>query len=201
MTITLILSIITGFVSFAAFRNIDLMNKLKFNSWQIYHKKEWYRMITHAFVHADWAHLLINIMVFISFGDNVERYFHFYFGGKATLYYLLLYFLAIIFSSSFDLFKYKDNYMYNAVGASGAVSAVLYTSVLFEPMAKVYFFGLLPIPGILFGILYLVYSYYMAKKANDNIGHNAHFWGAIFGIIFPIILKPALFIVFLDKLF
>jgi membrane associated rhomboid family serine protease len=201
MTITLAISLATGLVSFAAFRNNKIAEKLKFNAYLITQHKQWYRIITHAFVHADWAHLLINIMVFISFGNNVEQYFILYFNSKGKIYFLILYFLSIIFSSLYDLVKQKNNYHYNAVGASGAVSAVLYASVFFEPLAKVYFFGILPIPGILFAILYLFYSYYMAKKSNDNIGHYAHFWGAVFGFLFPLFLNPQLFSIFIDKLF
>jgi len=200
MTLTFAISIITGVVSFAAFRNPDIANKLKFNAYDIYHKKQWYRMITYAFVHADWGHLLINLMVFISFGDNVEAYFKYFFGDLGKAYFLFLYFSSIIISSVYDLFQQKNNHWYNAVGASGAVSAVLYASVFFDPLAKVYFFGILPIPGILFAVLYLFYSYYMAKKSNDNIGHYAHFWGAVYGFIFPLILNPQLIHIFTGKL-
>ena len=200
MSITLFISIVTGVVSFLAFRNDDLMSKLRFNAYLIYHKKQWYRVFSHALVHADWVHLIINIMVFISFGRNVEYRFAQYFGDNAGVFFILLYLGGIFFSSVYNIYKQKDNHWYNAVGASGAVSAVLFTSVFFDPMNMVRFYGIIPIPGIVFAVLYLVYSYYMAKKSNDNIGHEAHFFGAVFGFIFPLLLNPNLINLFIDNL-
>ncbi len=200
MSITLFISVLTGIVSFLAFRNDDLMSKLRFNAYLVYHKKQWYRIFSHALVHADWAHLIINIMVFISFGRNVEYRFAEYFGNNASLFFIILYVGGVLFSSVYNVFKQKDNHWYNAVGASGAVSAVLFASVFFDPMSLIYFFGIVPIPGIIFAGLYLVYSYYMAKKSNDNIGHEAHFFGAVFGFLFPLILNPSLISLFFEKL-
>ena len=90
---------------------------------------------------------------------------------------------------------------YNAVGASGAVSAIVFASIFFAPMSKLLVFGILPLPAILFGILYLGYSYYMSKKSVDNVAHDTHFWGAVFGFIFPMLIKPELYNVFLSQLF
>jgi membrane associated rhomboid family serine protease len=131
----------------------------------------------------------------------VERYFSYYFGPAGKNYYLLLFFGSVIFSSLWSLLKQKNNYYYSAVGASGAVSAILFTAIFFDPWSSIYFFGLLPIPGILFGGLYLYYSWYMSKKNVDNIGHDAHFLGAVFGFFLPVILRPALFMDFMDHLF
>jgi membrane associated rhomboid family serine protease len=90
--------------------------------------------------------------------------------------------------------KHKDDYSYTAVGASGAVSAVVFASIIFDPWSKLIIFPIpIGIPAILFGFLYLIYSWYMGKKNIDNVGHDAHFWGAVFGFVFTIILKPALF--------
>jgi membrane associated rhomboid family serine protease len=100
----------------------------------------------------------------------------------------------------FSIFKHKNNPYYSAVGASGAVMAVVFTTIFFDPWNKLWFFGVIPIPGIVFGILYLAYSVYMGKKNADNIGHDAHFTGAIFGFIFPILINFQLVSIFLDKL-
>lgn len=200
MSITLFIAVLTGIVSFLAFRNDNIMSKLKFNAYLIYHKKQWYRVFSHALVHADWAHLIINIMVFVSFGRNVEYRFAEYFGENSNLLFVLLYVGGVFFSSVYNIYKQKDNHWYNAVGASGAVSAVLFASVFFDPMSLVYFFGIVPIPGIVFAVMYLAYSYYMAKKSNDNIGHEAHFFGAVFGFVFPILINPSLVSLFFDKL-
>jgi membrane associated rhomboid family serine protease len=198
MSITLIISIITVVVSIIAFRNKDIKEKLSFNPYKITHNNEYHRIFTHALIHADLMHLLINIMVFISFGDAVEYYFKDVFAVKSELYYITLYLGAILFSSLYGLIKNKDNIYYSSVGASGAVSAVLYTAVLFQPINSIYFFGVVPIPGIIFAVIYLLYSYQMSKKSNDNIAHDAHFFGAVFGFIFPIILMPSLFINFVN---
>jgi membrane associated rhomboid family serine protease len=116
-------------------------------------------------------------------------------------YFLLLYVGGTVFSNLYALYKHKNNYYYNAIGASGAVAAALFTFIFLNPWEKVYFFGIIPIPGIIFAGLYLLYSYQMSKKELDNVAHDAHFLGAIFGIIFPVILRPRLFDSFIEQLF
>jgi len=177
------------------------MSKLQFNAAQIIHRKEYYRLISHAFIHANWSHLGVNMLVLFFFGRNIETYFDYYFGRSANAYFVLLYFGGILASNIWSLAKNRNNYYYNAVGASGAVSAVLFASIFFDPWNLLYFFAIIPIPGIVFAIGYLFYSYYMSKKKNDNVAHDAHFLGAVFGFIFPILLKPSLFDKFIDNLF
>lgn len=198
---TLILIAITVVVSYAAFSSPKLMEQLQFNASKVYYKKEYHRLITHAFVHANWEHLIVNMIVLYSFGTVLEKYFADSFGSRHTLYYLLLYLGGILFSNIYALIKHHKNYFYNAVGASGAVSAVLFAAIFFSPWDSIYFFFVLPIPGIVFAVLYLVYSYQMSNKQKDNVAHDAHFLGAVFGFFFPVILNPQLFQVFLDKLF
>lgn len=200
-TVTLILILIISLISILSFSQPATMAQLEFNAFQIYHRKQYYRMFTHAFVHANWEHLIVNMIVLFSFGTLVEQYFFQEFGSVGTYYYLFLFFGSVIFSSLLSLYKQKDNYNYNAVGASGAVSAILFTAIFFDPWSPIYFFGILPIPGILFGGLYLYYSYYMSTKKMDNIGHDAHFLGAIFGFVLPIFIRPSLFLVFIEALF
>ncbi len=200
-TVTLILILIISLISVLAFSQPATMAQLEFNAFQIYHRKQYYRMITHAFVHANWEHLIVNMIVLYSFGTLVEQYFFQEFGSVGTYYYLFLFFGSVIFSSLLSLYKQKDNYNYNAVGASGAVSAILFTAIFFDPWSPIYFFGILPIPGILFGGLYLYYSYYMSTKKMDNIGHDAHFLGAIFGFVLPIFIRPSLLMTFFEALF
>lgn len=132
------------------------------------------------------------MLVLYSFGDVVEQYFHYYFPTTWIFLYLILYVAGIIISTLFSYFRYKNNPAYNAVGASGAVSAVLFASILFYPTGKIYMFFIpIPIPAFIFGALYLLYSYIMARRNRDNIGHDAHFWGAVFGIAFTIICRPS----------
>ena len=198
---TIVIIIITSLVSILAFSQHDVMSRLQFNAYQVVHRKEYFRVFTHAFLHANWEHLLINMIVLWSFGTAVEHYYYMYFGSDGMIFYLVLYFGAIFFSSLGGLIKQKNNYYYNAVGASGAVSAVVFSAIFFAPWNKIYFFGLLPIPGVVFAVLYLVYSYQMSKRNVDNVGHDAHFLGAIFGFILPIIIRPSLFIEFINNLF
>lgn len=191
----------TTLVSYLAFQNISLMEKLRFNAAKVIHKKEYYRLISHAFVHANWTHLLVNMFVLFFFGPHIEQYFGYLFGNKAIAYFLLLYFGGILVSNAWSLIKHQNNYYYNAVGASGAVSAVLFAAIFFDPWQKLLLFAVLPIPGILFALGYLFYSYQKGKKEDDNVAHDAHLLGSVFGFIFPILLKPNLFEQFIDKLF
>jgi membrane associated rhomboid family serine protease len=198
---TTIIILITAVISISAFSKRDIMERLQFNAYQVYHRKEYFRLITHAFLHGSWEHLIINMIVLWSFGQSVEHYFRMYFGSNGAYYFLGLYFGAVLFSSLWSLYKQKNNYYYNALGASGAVSAIVFSAIFFAPWSKIYFFGILPIPGIVFGVLYLVYSYKMGKKNMDNIGHDAHFLGAVYGFILPILLRPSLLNEFINKLF
>jgi membrane associated rhomboid family serine protease len=200
-TITLILILVISLISAISFTQKETMAQLQFNAYKIVHRKQYYRILTHAFVHANWEHLIVNMIVLYSFGTAVEKYFRYYFGSAATSNYLILFFGSAVFSILWSLYKQKNNPYYNAVGASGAVSAILFTAIFFDPWNNIYFFGILPIPGIIFGGLYLYYSYYMSTKKSDNIGHDAHFLGAIFGFSLPIILRPSLLAGFLDMLF
>jgi membrane associated rhomboid family serine protease len=200
-TTTLMLILIIALTSAMSFSQRDTLNQLQFNAYKIIHRHQYYRILTHAFVHANWEHLIVNMIVLYSFGTIVERYFQFSFGSIGTTYYLILFFGSVIFSTLLSLYKQKDNPYYNAVGASGAVSAILFTAIFFQPWEPIYFFGILPIPGIIFGGLYLYYSYYMSTKKSDNIGHDAHFLGAVFGFFFPVILQPSLLMDFIKVLF
>ncbi len=201
MNITIFIVIITSIVSIIAFQNHEIFDKFKFNAFAVKHSGQWYRAFTYGLLHADWAHLAINMFVLYSFGGVVELIFKSIFPEKYILYFLLLYIGGISFSIIFDMKKYKDEPSYNAVGASGAVSAIVFASILLYPIGKIsLLFIPIGIPSFVFGILYLVYSAYMDKKKIDNIGHSAHFWGAVFGFVFPILIKPTLFVGFINQI-
>ncbi len=194
MSISIGIIALTVIVSLVAFNNRELFRRLVFSPYDIKHFKNSYRFLSYGLIHADWVHLLVNMMVLYSFGRIVEASYIGLFGIKGILYYLLLYIGGIALSTLPSYGKHKNDYSYTAVGASGAVSAVVFASIIFSPLSKIYIFPLpIGIPAILFAVLYLVYSWYMGKKNLDNVGHDAHFWGAIFGFVFTIILKPALF--------
>jgi membrane associated rhomboid family serine protease len=200
ISINIIIIIVISVVSISAFNRYDIMGKLQFNAWQIVHRKEIYRIFSYGLVHGSWIHLLINMFVLYSFGRAVLFYFDQAFDGGATIRYLILFVSAIAVSTISTINKEKDNPHYNAVGASGAVSAVVFSSILFNPYSPIYLFGIIPIPGIVFGVLYIIYSKHMAGKNIDNIGHDAHYYGALYGLIFPIFYKPELAIHFFNEL-
>lgn len=199
--ITIFLVIITALVSILAFQNQELSDKLRFNAWLIYKKQEGWRFLSYGLIHADWMHLMVNMFVLYSFGPFVEEYYRWHYGPPAPFYFLLLYIGGLAFSVAGSFARHKENPHYNAVGASGAVSAVVFSVMVFEPMAPLrIIFIPIDIPAILFGFLYLVYSAWMSKKGTDNIGHDAHFWGAVFGFVFTIALKPSLFLSMIQKI-
>ena len=202
---TILLIIITSAISIMAFNNREIFDKLQLNPYSVYHKKQWYRVISHGFLHADWAHLFVNMFVLFFFGRSVENEFErLAINGtiKSPVFsFVLLYFASMVFATVTSIAKQKDNIWYNSVGASGAVSAILFTHIFFQPLAKLYFYAVIPIPGIIFGVLYLGYSHYMSRRGNDNINHDAHFIGAVFGFLFPLLLEPKLINVFLGQLF
>ncbi|MBP1594074.1 MAG: hypothetical protein H6Q12_1092 [Bacteroidetes bacterium] len=167
--ITYIIIGITAVISFLCFNNQELFYKLAFNPYRTIKNKEWHRLITHGFVHADTNHLLINMFTFWSFGTYIEEGFDVL--GFGTSGFLGLYFGGMIVASLYDLIKHKNDPYYNSVGASGAISAPLY----------------------------LVYCQYMNKKGGGNINHNAHFYGAVYGLIYPLLLEPKLFYAFLSN--
>ena len=193
-----ILAIGTAIVSIYAFQNREMTNKLILSPYLVVHKKQWYRVITHAFIHANWMHLLFNLIALWSFGMAVVQYFSFVTSYPKLCFYLL-YFIGIIVASVADLVKQKDNFSYLSLGASGGVSAVIFSAIFFNPWSTVLIF-FIPCPGIVFGVLYLWYSSYMSKKSGDNINHGAHFYGAVFGFLYPLMINPFSISIFIDQL-
>jgi membrane associated rhomboid family serine protease len=204
LNLTLLIVIITVAISMLAFRRRELFYRLDLSPYRLVQEKEYYRIFTSAFLHADYIHLGINMLVLYSFGTGIERIFAeleeqgVIFSGP--FFYLLLYVSSIALSSVTTVTRYRNTPEYSSIGASGAVSAVLFTYIFFAPLQKIYFYAVLPIPGILFGVLYLGYSSYMGRRNSDNINHAAHFWGAVVGFLFPLLLEPALLGVFINNL-
>lgn len=197
---TLPIVIITCIVSIVCFRRRDVFEKLLLSPYRVKHSREWWRIISHGFVHADYVHLAVNMLVLYSFGGAIEGWL----GAGITHFpivrYLILYFGGMVVAGIPDLVKRKDVYDYASVGASGAVSAVLFAFIFFQPWSKLYFMGVLPIPGIIFGPLYLWYSSYMSKRGGDNVNHDAHFYGAVFGFVYPMFIEPSLLWHFVNQL-
>lgn len=197
--ITTIIMAITVLVSLLAFNDANLKAKLIFEPYHIKRFGEWYRFFTSGLIHADIVHLALNMYVLYGFGQLTETYFVLAFGSTGPFAYALMYTSAIALASVYSYFKHQDNPYYAALGASGAVSAVVFSSILFNPWAKIsIIFIPVGIPGVVMGVLYLLYSQYKGRKEDDNIGHDAHFYGAVFGFIFPLLLKPTLIIDFVN---
>lgn len=202
LVITLIIIAITVIVSLLCFYGGLDFNAMKFSAYDVWHRKKWWQMLTHGFVHGGWGHLFFNMLTLFFFGRVVEEYFAAVWGTPmGQILYVVLYLTAIVVSSMWDLVKYRDDWNYSAVGASGAVSAILFASILFEPKMGIYIYLIpIPVPGYIFAPLYLLYCWYMAKRNADNIGHTAHLWGAVYGLLFPLALRPDIFQHFLHQL-
>ena len=200
--ITLILIVVTTAVSLLCFSRQEAFNGLKFSAYAVWHRRQWYRMLSYGLVHGGWGHLLFNMITLYCFGRIVEQYFAAAFGATTgPVLYVVLYVTALIVSTVGDLIKFRDDPYYSAVGASGAVSAILFAAILFEPKMGIYIYLIpIPVPAFIFAPIYLIYCIVMARKDVDNIGHSAHFWGAVYGILFPLLLRPDIFQHFLTQL-
>ena len=188
MSVTLILLVITVIISLIAFSNRKLMDSLIFYPVAIVQENQLYRFLSYGFIHADFMHLFFNMYAFYLFGGTTENAFIEIFGANGTILYILMYFLSLIVCVIPDYIKNKSNPNYRSLGASGAISAVVFAYILINPLQGI---GLLFIPvfipGFLFGILFLVISYFLGKKGGSSVNHSAHIWGAIFGIVFLIV--------------
>jgi membrane associated rhomboid family serine protease len=199
--ITLIIIGITVLVSIAAMQNETLKNKMMFNAYMIHHRKEGYRFISNGLIHADWIHLGFNMYALYMFGRGVEEMYGDVYGGKGPFFFILLYVGALVMSSLYSYEKNKNNIYYNALGASGAVSAVVFAFIVLNPTAQLGFMFIpVPIPAYLFGLILLGIEHYLSRRGNTGIAHDAHFWGSIFGAVFTLALKPSLAIEFISKI-
>ena len=188
MNILLIVIIaLTVIVSFKGFEDINFFRKFEFHIGSI-RAGEQFRMISSAFLHADISHLAFNMLTLYFFAPIVYGYLR-------NFTFALVYVASLIFGSLLTLLFHKNDYSYRAIGASGAVTGVLYSAILLQPdMSLFLFFIPIPIPAYIFGIGYLLYSIYGMKAKRDNIGHTAHFGGAIGGYVITLIIKPSLFV-------
>lgn len=189
LSMTVIIIIVTVLVSISAFRSEKVMDDLIFYPPAVTTNRQYYRFISCGFIHADIAHLAFNMISLFLFGKFVEEQFRNIFEQAGNLLYIGMYLLALIVSILPTYFKNKDNYQYRSLGASGAVSAVVFAGLMIAPYVKVGFFIIPPvIPGFVFGPLYLLISFWLDKKGGDNINHSAHIWGALFGVAFLIVV-------------
>ncbi len=201
ISITLIIIVITVIISWQALENRNKLELLKHSPYQEARTGQWYRFLSSGFVHGSIIHLALNMYVFYIFGEYVEQYFIIRLGGTwGRILYLLFYLAAIIVADIPTYLKHKDNPGFASVGASGAVSGILFIFIMIKPWAILQLFFILPIPAIIAGIAYLVYSSWASKNRHDRIDHMAHFYGALFGIIFALLALPRVGSEFISQL-
>jgi membrane associated rhomboid family serine protease len=187
-SITTIIVIITTLVSIGGFSNRKIIEDLIFYPPAVTKQNQWYRFFTCGLIHADWGHLFFNMLSLYLFGQYVEDAFGDLFDVYGKWVYLALYISALLISLLPTFVKNKNNYQYRSLGASGAVSAVIFAGLMLTPTLGIYIFFIpIPIPGFIFAPLYLIISALLDKKGAGNINHSAHIWGSIYGLAFVII--------------
>lgn len=201
MDITYGLMIVIGLVTYVAWQKPELHRKLMLNPYDTIRAKQYYRLLTSGFVHNNSMHLFLNLFTLYFFGRAIETTFANTFGASGTVLYVLLFVTAVIVANIPTTLKYKDSPHYNSLGASGAVSALVLAFILFDPLQELCLYALICLPGYLLGLLFIVYSVIMSKRNVDNINHDAHLFGALYGMIFTLALRPETFNNFIDKLF
>lgn len=200
MSITVFIVAVTVITSLVAFSKHELIDNLVFWPYRMWRNNEWHRLFSCGFIHADLGHLAFNMIALYSFGTFVEQAFHYLLPIGLTLY-IVMYFLAVATADIYNLYTKKNDYSYRSLGASGGVSAILFASILLNPLSGIYLFFIpIAIPAIVFGPLYLIYCVYMAKRGQDNIGHVAHFTGSIIGFVFPLLFRPSLIVDFFTQI-
>ncbi len=188
MSITLYITIITVGVSILAMYNHALMDKLIFHPYSVHNNNEWYRFFTCGLVHADFMHLAFNMFSFYMFGDYIEQYFAMIFGRSGSSMYIMLYVSSLLVCLIPTYLNHYKQYNYNSLGASGAVSAIVFVGIFLQPTMQIGFFIIPPIiPGFIFGPIYLGLTAYLAKNGQGGINHSAHLWGSVYGVVFLII--------------
>jgi len=188
MSITLYITIITVAVSIVAIYNHALMDKLIFHPYSVHNNNEWHRFFTCGLVHADFMHLAFNMFSFYMFGDYVEQYFSMIFGRSGSSMYIILYVSSLLVCLIPTYLNHYKQYNYNSLGASGAVSAIVFAGIFLQPTMQIGFFIIPPIiPGFIFGPIYLGLTAYLSKSGQGGINHSAHLWGSLYGVVFLII--------------
>lgn len=197
MTATTAIILATCLVSWLAFKDNRWFTELILWPPAIKRGGQYYRLVSYGFIHADLSHLLFNMITLYFFGSLIEQFVSGYIG---VLGYVAFYLSAIVVSILPTYIRNVDNPSYRSLGASGAVSAVLFAFVLLQPWTTILVF-FIPCPAIVYAVLYIAYSIYMDRKGTDNVNHSAHLWGAAYGVLFLMAMEPRVIDAFIDKLF
>jgi len=196
MTVTLIIIAITCAVSFVAFNNPKMIEALILWPPAVARDNDYYRLVTYGLIHGDFTHLLFNMITLYFFGQVMEQFYNAAMGDYGFAFFYVLGLIASILPT---YFKHRNDASYRSLGASGAVSGVLFAFILFQPWAMIYVF-FLPMPAIVYAVLYTAYTIYSDRKGGDNINHSAHLWGAAYGVAFTLVMEPRVFSLFLEAL-
>ena len=200
ISVSLMIMAVTVLVSLAAWQKPDWMELMTMNPYLIDRKKQYWRFISSGFIHADFTHLFFNLFSFYFFGTQLEYIFSVIFPGMGPQMFVLFYLLGILVADLPTYFKQKNNAYFNSLGASGAVSAVIFAGIMFFPTEKIYLFGLLGIPGIIYAGLFTWYSIEMDRRGKDYVNHSAHLYGGLFGILFVSLTYPKVWITFIEQI-
>ena len=198
--VTLILIVITAIASFYGWSNPGLQQRWMFNPFVVHNAKQYYRFLSSGFIHSNTVHLLFNMIALFFFGSVIERIYKDLYGNLGIILYLTTYLVGIVVANIKTFIKYKDSSYYNSLGASGGVASILFASILYRPTSSICLYFAICIPAFILGALYLVYTYYSGKRSSDNINHDAHLYGSLFGIVFTIILRPVVLIDFIERI-
>lgn len=184
--------LLTGLTSWQAFQNQSLLSKMLLEPYAVKHRGQFYRLFSHMLIHADFAHLAFNMMTLYFIGSYLEDIWQIQFGDqKALIYITLLYVVGGLSATLWPMLRHQDDPGYRSLGASGAVSAILFAFILWDPTQSLYLMFIpIPIPAYVFGPLYLAFEYHSMKKGKTGIAHDAHIGGAIFGILFVLLIAP-----------
>lgn len=201
LSITIILIILTAAISIYGFSNPSFLERCLFIPYRIKRQGQWDRFISSGFIHKDYMHLLFNMFTFYFFGGVVERLFLYKFGAATGgVLFIAFYLLAIIIADIPTYFKNQNRSYYRALGASGGTAATVFASIIILPLSDICLFGLLCLPGFILGTLFLLYSYFKGKNQDDSINHDAHLYGALFGIIFILVISPESATTFVEQI-
>jgi membrane associated rhomboid family serine protease len=203
LSTTLLIIIATAILSFKGFKDPKMSSDWALSPYSIKHYHTYSRLFLHMFIHADLPHLLFNMLSFYMFGEMLENQFISIYGGVlGEIYFVILYFIGGLFATTWPYFRNYDNPNYISVGASGAVSAIIFSAILWNPTMTVGLIFLpIPIPAYIFGPLYLGFEYWAFKRNKTNIAHDAHLGGALFGILFTLLVNSVKGKEFIDLIF
>ena len=189
--ITEIIVALTCLISWQALNNENFQNQCMFIPYNVKHSNEYYRLLSHVLVHADFAHLAFNMISMFYLGKYLEMELVYEFGNLGLYYFVILYLLGGLAATILPYYRNSDNSMYRSLGASGAVSAVVFATIMWDPQLELMLLFIpIPIKAYILGPIYLAVEYYSMRRGGSGIAHDAHIGGALFGILFVLLIDP-----------